>query len=114
MTKKEIIVLKTLKKNYKVGMCVNTADIREKTSLEPWVFDAVCEELAEKGYLKDFENDLSHQSYTFYTTYKADSYSEEFRNSRIKYVVCSIIVPIVIGTLSAVISTYIRYGLLNL
>lgn len=113
MTKKEIIVLKAIKENYKAGMHVSTCDIREATLLNPEDFDAVCEELANKGYFTNFENDIGQCCYSFFTTYKSDSFDEEIRNNRIKYVIGSIIVPIVVGVLSAAISAFIRYGLLN-
>ena len=105
MTKKEKIVLRFLKNNYCAGAFVNTADIRNKTSLTEYDFDAVCVELANKGYLSGLQNNLSTSSYVFFTTYKSDSFFDELHNHRIDFFIKSIFLPIIIGVLSALATT---------
>lgn len=107
LTKKEKKVLDYINGNYIVGSDVDTADIREKTELHPHEFDMTCQSLAKKGYFDEFYNNKARASYCFITTYKSSNYREIERLEQREFIVKSILVPIIIGVLSSVLTTLV-------
>lgn len=111
LTQKEKKVLNYINEHYTVGADVDTADIREKSGLHPHEFDMTCQNLAQKGYFEDFYNNLALASYHFTTTYKSANYHEIERMEQREFIIQSILVPIITGIFSAVLTALI---LLNL
>lgn len=111
LTKTEKKVLDYINEHYMVGTDVDTADIREKTKLHPHEFDMTCQSLAKKGYFEGFFNNLARASYCFITTYKSSNYREIEQLEQREFIVKSILVPIIIGVLSSVLTTLVSLNL---
>lgn len=107
LTKAEKKVLDYINEHYIVGTDVDTADIREKAEMHPHKFDMTCQSLAKKGYFEDFYNNLALASYHFTTTYKSANYREIERLEQREFIVQSILIPIITGIFSAVLTAII-------
>lgn len=105
MSKYEKIVLKYLKKNYSPGDEVCSTHIQGKIALDNQLLAETCMELANKKYLSKFT--LNHGTYSFYTTLKSHTYQELENQESRRFFAHSILVPIIVGVSSSLITTFI-------
>lgn len=108
MLKKEKILLKTLVDNYKVGYDVNTNDIYDKVKLTKSEVNSICDSFWERGLIcdDDYTKFLDgHRIFKF--TYQVFDYWSNRRDETSKFIMSDIIVPIIVGIASSVVTSII-------
>lgn len=108
MLKKEKILLKTLVDNYKIGSRVNTSNIYDKVELTKIEVNSICDSFRDKGLVSDDDYTKfmdGHRSFKF--TYQLFDYWNNRRDETSKFIMGNIIVPIIVGIASSVVTSII-------
>ena len=108
--KKEKIILKYLTKECKIGDCIDTRDFYDKIDLSPNEVDSVCDALNAMGLLDNYSF-FQNGGRSFVITYQIFSYWHSNKNGALRYVIESVIIPIVLGVVSSVVTTLILSAL---
>lgn len=110
MLKQEKMVIEFLISEFPIGKRVDTRDFYDKINLTPKEVDSVCDALNDRGLLGKYSQFMDGGR-LLTVTYQLVSYWNSNKNSALRYVIESVIIPIVLGVVSSVVTTLILNAL---
>lgn len=106
LSKKVKRILKLLTKNHYVNDLIDTRDLYGKIDISADEINSICDFLNSEGLFSDYV-ELLNGGRSFVLTYKTFAYKSEKHTELARFILSSIVVPIIVGVLSSILSNVI-------
>ena len=106
MLKKEKQLLNYITTHYDVEEFIDTRDIYEALNIPSNDIDSICDYFNQQGLFADYAQ-YQDGGRSFMITYSLFAYKKNKENEWLKYVLTSVVVPVIVGIISSVVSRII-------